>query len=336
MPNFSEIWSELEEEAAADRSAPLARVYRALGDTAIGVRAAYALESGSRELLIEVPLDWSGMQQLPSWRGMQFEALSLSLSPRPDATQLRLCLLADEDEHIFLKFCADLVAALEGIENARERVVELEECIACWDSFFKGASPDGLSPIAQRGLYAELKWLERLLDGGLDPVRSVESWKGWSRNYHDFDLSGAVVEVKSTLSKEPRKVHISNERQLDDRGLVSLHLYVMTLHQTEGGGETLPDLVASLRERLHGAAAARFSRQLTGAGYLDEHVDQYGAHYLVREQELFAVEDGLPRIIDVPDGVGDLKYSVTPAACHSWQVDIDSYLEGLEGEAETA
>jgi hypothetical protein len=141
-----------------------------------------------------------------------------------------------------------------------------------------------------------------------------------------------VVEVKSTISKEPRKVWLNNERQLDDRGLKSLHLFVATVQITDGG-RTLPDIICALQKRLEGYAGVRrrFDQCLISAGYLDSHESLYMKGYILKSEELFRVLAGFPRIIDVPNGVGSLRYCVVLSACYQFSADINDYLKLLRG-----
>lgn len=333
MPrDISRIWEELLAEADSGQD-PASRVYRALGDTAVGIRAGVIPRDRVLEVLIEVPPAWEGAKSLPEWRGMSFEVLPLSLLPRQHAHHLRLHLRDQEHKPIFLAFCEDLLDALEGTSDAEARVTEIEASIARWERFFEKCGPGGLSATEQRGLFAELVWMLSMREAGVPAVAAVSSWKGCERGYHDFDLSGSIVEVKSTVAKEPRSVTISNERQLDDRGLRSLHLFVLTLHAMQGGGTTLPGVVQSLRESLavSPGALSKFERRLVSAGYLEQHAPLYTTHYTVRGRELFRVAEGFPRIVLVPPGVGHLRYSVALAACQSHLVDLASYLTELGG-----
>lgn len=333
MPlDVAEVWNELE-RVAGDGAERGIRTYRALGETAVGIRAAYVPRDRVLELLIEVPLSWDGVAALPSWRGMRFDVLPLSFGPRPESRHLRLYLEEHEHRSIFLTFCGDLVSALEGITDPAERVGEIQDCISRWNRFFERCGPEGLSPLEQRGLFAELEWMRAMLEGGVNAQDAVRSWKGCERAYHDFDLGGYVVEVKSTMTKEPRSVRISNERQLDDRGLVSLHLFAVTLHASEGGGVTLLDLVSALRGILGSSPSSlsEFGHRLVSAGYSESHAPRYVTSYSIKHAELFRVTQGFPRIVEVPAGTGELTYSVTLAACHPYLVDAERYLKELTG-----
>lgn len=328
--SITSVWAELEKEAERT-SVPAQRLYRALGDTATGIRAAYLPHQQMLELLIEVPSGWSGEKVLPQWRGMGHELLALYLPPREDAIQLRLFLENPEHRDIFLLVCEDLVAALEGIKDAAQRVIRIEASLMRWKKFFERSGAEGLPTGTQQGLFAELMWLKHILEAGIDAFRAVSAWKGCERAYHDYDFNGHVVEVKSTKTKEPRSVVISNERQLDDRGLSSLYLYTLSINQADGGGITLPEQVEYLRNLLgkEAIALSEFRGKLISAGYLDRDAWRYKHHYIVMAEDLFKVIDGFPRIIKIPAGVGDIRYRVLLSSCEPFREDFNEYLSGL-------
>ena len=330
VPTPASVWEELEMESRGARPSNN-RLLRALGASAVGIRAGYFPSTETIELLLEVPQGWSGDKVIPKWRGMSYEIIDLSLPPRRDTPHLRLFLLNQEHREIFILVCEDLVTALEGISNPGTRVKEIEACLLRWRRFFEQSGTDGLGLEMQQGLFAELTWLHHMLIADFDPIKSVDSWKGCERGYHDFDLSGHVVEVKSTRTKEPLSVTISNELQLDDRDLDSLHLYALSLHLADGGGMTLPDRVEGIRSIL-GPFPAAFDLlrgKLVSAGYLDTHSGLYTKHFIIRSENLYRVVEGFPRIITVPPGVGGLKYLVLLASCEAFRDNVDSYLAEL-------
>jgi hypothetical protein len=208
----------------------------------------------------------------------------------------------------------------------KDRAKTLADVVYIWDQFFTHAGDKRLPKNRQRGLFAELCWLRKLLLSEMTDIAAVESWKGSQRKIHDFEQQGKVVEVKSTITKEPRKVVISNERQLDDRELESLHLFVLTLDVHEAG-ESLPDIVKEIERHLgKGSAAAKFKRKLLLAKYLESDSDKYVDRYTKRHEELFKVQEGFPRIITLPQGIGDLTHSVQVSACKPFQCDLEEHL----------
>lgn len=324
------VWQDLEREGQR-RVFPAERLYRALGADAIGIRASYLPGQNILELLIEVPRGWAGDSVIPQWRGMGHEVLNLELPPRKEARHLRLFLVSAEHRKVFLMVCEDLVAAIEGITDASFRVREIEICLLRWKLFFEKHGQEGLSIEMQQGLFAELMWLKRLLDADADPLKAVMAWKGCTRGYHDFEYNGKVVEVKSSRTKEPRNVTVNNERQLDDTGLRSLHLYVLSVHMVDNGGMTLPELTGSVKAGLTGAPSAltEFRNKLVNAGYLDIDADRYTTQLIIKSEDFYQVIEGFPRITSVPLGVGDLRYKVFLSACESFRVDLKDYLAEL-------
>lgn len=204
VAQLENVWLEIKTEALSS-SDRLSRVYRALGETALGIRASYILLEDCYELLIEIPNDWETDNKLPEWRGLKLKVID-SPFPSHEVKHISLALIDNESWNIFLYFAADLVTSLEGIENASTRIGFVVECIERWNNFFHRCGSVGLSETSQRGLWAEIHWLEELMDFGFDPNAAVISWKGCRRAYYDFDFSGEVVEVKSTISKEPRRI----------------------------------------------------------------------------------------------------------------------------------
>ncbi len=182
----------------------------------------------------------------------------------------------------------------------------------------------------------ELVWLRTLLENDVGCITALGAWKGCERGYHDFEIKGHVVEVKTTMTKEPRKVRISNERQLDEKGLLSLHLLVLTLIKSESEGESLPEIVESISKALVSVPGGQrqFEICLNAAGYLDIHRKIYTDTYTVKNEELFKVQEGFPRITEISDGIGDIRYSLIVSAANSFLANISEYLEMVKGALE--
>ena len=334
MVALKKIWEELLGSVLQSRDSR-ERIVRTLGASAKGVRASVMPDGQVLELLIEVSPEWKETEPvLPEWRGMGFEIVSLHLSPRPENDQLVLSLREDEQKAVFFAYCGDLVSNLEGVTSPDERASKIKDSIARWGRFFEKCGADGLDIQKQAGLFGELVWLEKMIDNGIDLERVVKSWKGCERNFHDFDVEGKVVEVKTSMMKEPQQITINNERQLDERGLLSLHLFFVSFRKTDGGGLTLDAKVQQIREKITHSqdVLLYFNDSLINSGYLDEHSPKYTSHFIVKEEMLFSVKDDFPRIIEPPNGVGRLKYGVLISSCRSFDADISEFLDSIGGE----
>jgi hypothetical protein len=331
LASISDIWKEIENGTLHEHS-PEYRTYRRLGlNKEDGIRVSCAYPSKTLELLVEVGEYGEAVTiSFPNWRGMGFDILILDV-PKKGTQHIRLFLEDHRFRDIFSTICSDLVEGLDECQTNIDRRKELSSFLDRWSRFFERHGNDGISPERQRGLFGELLWIKRMIELGVAPSDAIQAWKGCYKEYHDFDLSGHVVEVKTTMSKEPRKVQISNERQLDESGLQDLHLYVLTLIRNDGVGESLPGLVASVKEILNGSAVAKFLYSLREAGYLDIHEALYTSRYTVKQEEFFQVLEGFPRIISMPLGTGDLNYSVVLATCTPFIAEIESYATKLIG-----
>ncbi|WP_407355288.1 PD-(D/E)XK motif protein [Methanolobus sp. WCC5] len=324
------IWYNLENEIKED---DMRRLIRCDFENESGIRLAITNPGNFRELLIQIDENDEYQFNPPNWVGMKFDILKLDV-PKKNTQHISICLENAEHKRIFTTVCSDIAETLSSISDSSHRTRELKIVLDQWTRFFKNYGPEGLSPEAQRGLYGELTWLELLLvETVLDMPIAVESWQGYKNGYYDFELDGRVLEVKTTMTKEPRRVKISNERQLDDRGLVSLHLYVLTLQKLQSGGETLPEMVAKLRTILKSNSIASdvFEKALKKDGYFDFHEHNYTSGYVLKKQETFRVSEGFPRIINPPTGVGDISYSVTISACSDFLIDLHSAVSSFMG-----
>lgn len=327
-------WEELSAASPSKKEGSTLRRYKRLSlDLESGIRLSCKFPEKSWELLVEITNRKAFTEySFPLWKGLAFEILELDV-PEKDSTHLCLRLESEDNKEIFLILCSDLVQTLNTPHRKEDRPRILQEYIERWANFFEKYNPGGLSSESQRGLFGELWWLRELLLNKISPASAIKSWKGCKKNYQDFDFSGKAIEVKTTLSKEPRKVFISNERQLDETGLVSLALLVLTLISAEVGGETLPSLISSLRNIIKTTPSAiqKFNNSLIDAGYLDSNEKLYSDSYTVKHTELFSVKAGFPRIIALPNGTGDLKYSLLVSAAEPYKTEVKPYITGLKG-----
>jgi hypothetical protein len=166
---------------------------------------------------------------------------------------------------------------------------------------------------------------------------AVSSWKGPSAAQQDYQLPGCAIEVKTTGTKQPQRLTINSERQLDDTGISALFLFYLSVDSREGSGESLNMLVDAIRAALVSDFAARvmFDDRLIEAGYLDLHRPLYDkTGYTVRTAKAFRVNEGFPRIVeaDLKVGVGDVHYSIAVTSCMPFAVSDDFLQPFLIGQ----
>ena len=108
---------------------------------------------------------------------------------------------------ILTEFKNWLVEVLEK-EPSRDREEIFIEFLNRWTNFFNNFGNKRLSILRQQGLFGELWWIKLMLEKNIPALETLSSWKGCEGSYHDFDFEGHIVEVKTTMTKEPRKVTI--------------------------------------------------------------------------------------------------------------------------------
>ena len=283
---------------------------------------------GTLSFLIEIAVDDFNISTIPKWKALPAKKILKQFDGR-DVEMLQLSLVVPEYVDIFDGLVENIaIDQLNDVTNSREAWDAFVNTLDSWDSCFRNKR-EGLSRGEQIGLYGELYFLLNNVFPNTDTTSyALKSWRGHNRKHQDFEFNNGNIEVKSTTKKEHRTVTINNEKQLDPRGFESLHLYVLSLREINADSNTLPKLVMDIRKYLdnnYKADKRLFNTYLMQARYFDEHEDRYLDNgYFVDNEELFNVSDHerFPSIIDVPNGVGDVKYSIVLAACQDFKVDI--------------
>ena len=274
----------------------------------------------------------------PACRGLELFARRLSDDGADEAT-LGVTLKEPRFADVFTALAEDLARRVTEAGAAAAQVKTLLGQLARWQKFL-AISAEGLSVEEQRGLFGELHVLRAHLVPALGSLPAVNGWTAPDAAHQDFQFATGAVEVKTTVAKQPQSVRITSERQLDDTGIAVLFLHVVVLDEREvdagrgGAGETLPVLVEDLRRRLAAEAGAleAFDDHLLDAGYLDSHAPRYeGRRFSLRRELTFRIERGFPRLVerDLPEGLGDVSYALSLAACRDFSVAPGEMTGGL-------
>ena len=96
-------------------------------------------------------------------------------------------------------------------------------------------------------------------------------------------------------------------------------------------------MVKSISEIIGSDAASTslFEDKLFEAAYLTGHESSYaGTGYAKRNVDVFKIAEGFPRIIerDVPDGVGDISYSILVAECKHFEAKMRDLRKEVGGQ----
>lgn len=267
---------------------------------------------------------------LPAARSFEVRRVVFPNNP-PDYLTIQLVLTDPQYKDIFVTLVQDIVDHISSIVSEREAFEAFIVRLRRWQTFLEKHGNEGLSDIAQRGLFGELWCLKYLLLPRVGLQQGVYSWTGPEGAPQDFQLEGCNIEVKTTITKQPQKLEIASERQLDDTGIANLILLHISLSISREQGIKLPALVDEIRTALSSAplVKAEFDTLLFEVGYLDVHAALYMTKgYVVRECDYYKVENGFPRITEAEllNGVGDVRYSINISACQNFLIKEETVI----------
>lgn len=292
-------------------------------------------EAQNLKFIIEISLEDFNMNDLPKWNGVKFRQLQMKVSEnKVECLEVSLDNNNDNDD-IFETLIWEICDSQKEIDNVYDSFDQFLNTLDSWDSFFRNKR-EGLSEGAQRGLYGELYFLLHNIFPNIDTTSyGLNSWRGHDRKHQDFEFNNGNIEVKTTIQKEHRKISINSERQLDPRGLKNLYLYVLTMKAIKGDEKTLPQIVQDIENYLdihNSADKMKFKLFLFKAGYLEKDIPRYlNVGYFIDKEELFHILDDkknkFPSIIDLPTGVGNIKYSIVLAGCQQFLVNMEESIK---------
>jgi Putative PD-(D/E)XK family member, (DUF4420) len=317
------IWKLLEEEAVSASSGYLTR--RILPHVNYDAYLAIEKPSNTRLLILRFGSRYLDRKVIyPSSSSFTVNRIVLPQDGEDDG-RLQLVLTNPRYQDIFTTLVQDIVTSLALVTEAQAALSAFIVRLKRWQTFLEKHNPEGLSANAQQGLYGELWFLRQVVLPHLGPLNGLRSWTGPKATQQDFQFTGCAVEVKTTSAKQHQKLTIASERQLDDTGAGTIVLLHLSLDIRQGQGETLPEMLASVRSLVADDMLAKDELEncLFEVGYLDIHASQYEEiGYSIREHNYFKAENDFPRIIesDLRNGVGDVRYTISVAECKRFSI----------------
>lgn len=217
---------------------------------------------------------------------------------------------------IFATICANIVSSIIGAASEKEGMWLVITQMRKWKELFSRRKDQRLSAQEQQGLFGELFFLRKLLLSSIDKVTTTGFWVGPDKAPKDFQSDMWAVEVKTTAANSHSGISINGELQLDETDVERLFLFNLVVEVLQQDGQTLPDLINTIRQLLEGddRAVNVFESKLMFAGYFDLDEEYYkDRHYHIRKEQFFQVQDEFPRIKkdDLKMGVSEVKYSIS-------------------------
>ena len=321
MMKIETLWKELENDKSFIAGLLYKRVSsRIIPDIYAAIKSPEKLRCIAVQLNIASNLD---MKRKDKFQDIKIE--TYIDDKYPDKKFLIIVLLNNQYMDIFAILCEDLINHVERINDDTQLIKELFVRLEKWQALFEQLGQQGLSPEAQRGLYGEIYFLRKLLDYSTDYISCIDSWKGPEKASQDFQYSKWALEVKTTHGKKHQKIFIANELQLDTNVIPEIYLYHLSIDLRDNSGETLNSAVDSVLTILESnySASNGFKLKLLEVGYFDLHRHIYSdTGYSIRQERIFHVAEDFPRITEsqIPNGVGDVKYSIVLADEVPWRI----------------
>ena len=241
---------------------------------------------------------------------------------------LLLCAKIKSYEKIneFSYLCENVIQAILQEKTIEDAVKTFGNTLIRWKNLFERAHGTGLTKEEQLGLYGELLFLKKCLNSGYSSYYNIlQNYVGTNKALRDFQGKDWAVEVKTTSTNNPQALIINGERQLDDSMIDTLFLYHCSVEVSKLTGETLPELIKSIKNILNNdlASLSLFNAKLFEASYLDAQENLYlNWRYQLRKDNFFLVKDDFPRIREneLREGVGNVKYSISISSFESYKV----------------
>ncbi len=318
----NQIWEELEKDKSFS-SGLLLRRYggHVIPDIYVGLR----LPERRRCIVVKYKNELS--LNLRQYDNLKDILLTNMPDEKDSSRNVLLVLLANPMHHeVFSVLAEDLIQTVATLHEEKELIQELVNRFVMWQALFEKIRGEGLSTEKQIGLYGELFFLRQWILQSSDFVRCIHTWVGPSGADQDFYHESVAVEIKTAAGGNTGRIYISNERQLDLRGLSALFILHLELTPDKTSGETLNDIVSDICGLLRDNAMAhmQFQAKLYLAGYFSQHEAIYeGTGYTVRQDYFYEVKDDFPRIepADLRLGVSKVSYTITPSDYPQFRID---------------
>lgn len=228
---------------------------------------------------------------------------------------LVLSLIDDELLNIFGILAEDLFESISELSDERKVINQLNRRFSDWKTLFDKVRDSGLSLESQTGLFGELVLLKKFIENDSYQIDFIDAWKGPENGIRDFEYDTWAVEVKTSKSHNPQSIMVNSVRQLDTTLVEDLFLFHISIESRNGVSYTLNHIIDEIRQLLSENVKAlnHFNQKLLNSGYFKKHENIYNnISYSIRNEQFYLIKGDFPRLEekDIPNGIGEVKYSV--------------------------
>jgi len=265
--------------------------------------------------------------------GFLLRSLLINKEGKEGTSSLLLELADPRFRDVFIVLAEDIALQMNNAIDKHLAIKVFFNQLNRWREFFDKTGREGLSKQQQQGLYGELVSLKEILIPLLGIEKTVVSWVGPEGANQDFSIDNVSIEVKTSVSPPHEKFAVSNVLQLNSVCTNVFVLVFLALETRQSNQGTLPQLVTALRSIIaqhNPQVLDLFNARLMLYGYLNIHEENYcNIGYSVRKLLMYQVREGFPMILvtEIPNGVGDIKYSVSISACSDYEIQLSDLIE---------
>lgn len=292
-------------------------------------------EDGAIQLDVEHPLEWYvrraqkegkslvvvSMFELRDFRPSK--CIATACEQRRDGRYAISFTLTDASrEEVFFTLAADIIAFSQPAQTPKTSIVAVKKRYTAWQRLLDHGRSAHLSKEAQKGLFAELLFLRKIIERGMASVDAVAGWVGPEAADQDFVYPDGWHEVKA-VGIASASVTISSLEQLACEGEGELVVYrIDSCAPAYPGALTLRALVQGVRSWMNDSIEALdiFEMKLADAGYLDGAVYEIN-HFYVAHISHYQVREDFPRLrrADVPREVLNAIYQLDLPGLEPWR-----------------
>lgn len=276
-----------------------------------------------KELSIKINKNFNkeAVVKYPEWSGISVIVSEIENGP-DKGVYLSFAQFDNFDENIYIAVLDDIIENIKDVKGGEYVINTVGKVLVKWKEFFKIHNELIMSDIKQQGLYSELIFLKKLIS--IYGEKALNYWSGCNSETHDFYIMGNAIEIKSTSSNDASSVTISNEYQLDLNDVTgNLYLMFMSLRRSLSDGQTLPNIVEEISNRLEdGSSLELFEEKLFNYGYLLKKPDMYKLRFSEREIRYYEVCNEFPNITKckLDNGISNVSYKLSLNTCEKYLV----------------
>lgn len=292
----------------------------------------YLLKTGWQRKVVILMNDKDDMVKIPDMNGISFSYRKVIAEEK---TNICLEMSQSNNDGLLFEIVVDnILQELRKVKDIKRKIYKVQACVQKWKHFFEKENEIIMSDNKQQGLYAELIVLEELITR--NGKETILHWTGCDKELHDFYIDNNALEVKSSSVRQPYKISISSEYQLDQADLSGeLLLFCLFLKKSSSDGENICDVVKRINILIQDDSyyVDEFMKKLFLAGYIHEYEELYNCYFRKRDIKYYEVKEGFPCIIrsGLMQGVNHVTYTISIDQCNDFEISNEVFWDRLGG-----